>query len=153
MNRGPSLYREVPVTYIVYEFSYPQEMPGGLAGIVFYVGMADNTFRLDDHLFIAAGHRKKGYDSANSQVIRSIWDAGLVVVRKIVYETLSKSDAETKEGDLIKFHQLSYLTNTYKLKRKSPESLPTPPETIEPVQEKPPLVIPVYRGPRKKKSN
>lgn len=96
----------IPKSYYVYEFSYPEEMPE-LAGIVFYVGKGTKSSRMDAHFVEAAN----GCDSEKCKAIRSIWDAGLVVVRRIVFETRSEDEALAEEKRRILLHQLSYLTN------------------------------------------
>src|SRR5262245_2196176 len=96
----------IPKSYYVYEFSYPEGMPE-LAGIVFYVGKGTGLHRMDKHLYEAAN----GCDCAKCKAIRSVWDAGLVVVRRIVFESRSESETLNEERKRIIQHQSPYLTN------------------------------------------
>ena len=98
--------RTVPQTHYVYEFSYPEGMPE-LAGTVFYVGKGTTLQRMNNHLDEAAA----GCDCRKCGAIRSIWDANLVVVRRIVYETLSNEDALREEQRRILLHRSPFLTN------------------------------------------
>jgi LEM3-like protein len=98
---------EVPRSHYVYEFSYPDGMPEGLAGIVFYVGLGTNLSRMDNR-FIEASHRCP-CDKCNA--IRSVWDAGLVVARRIVFESTDIQEVRHEEASRIAQHQSPYLTN------------------------------------------
>ena len=98
--------RTVPITHYVYEFSYPEEMPE-LAGTVFYVGKGTSLQRMNNHLDEAA----TSCDCRKCEAIRSIWDAHLVVVRRIVFETLSNDYALQEERRRILLHQSPFLTN------------------------------------------
>jgi hypothetical protein len=96
----------IPKSHYVYEFSYPEGMPD-LAGIVFYVGKGTSLTRMNYH-FIEAS---KGCDCGKCAAICSIWDAGLVVVRRIVFETLSHDEVLQEEKRRIKQHRSRFLTN------------------------------------------
>ena len=96
----------IPISHYVYEFSYPEGMPE-LAGIVFYVGKGTSLRRMDNHLKEAAN----GCDCAKCEAIRSVWDAGLVVVRRIVFESQSESKTLNEEKRRILQHRSPYLTN------------------------------------------
>lgn len=98
--------RAVPITHYVYEFSYPEGMPE-LAGVIFYVGKGTSLQRMNNHLDEAAS----GCDCRKCEAICSIWDANLVVVRRIVFETLSEDDALQEEQRRILLHQSPFLTN------------------------------------------
>lgn len=95
-----------PKSYFVYEFSYPPDMPE-LAGIVFYVGKGNNVRRMNHHLSEAS----KECDCDKCQAIRSIWDAGLVIVRRIVFESTSEQEALQEETARIARHRSPHLTN------------------------------------------
>jgi len=110
---------ETPKSYRVYEFSYPEEMPE-FAGIVFYVGKATNLSRLDAHLREAA----KGCACAKCKAIRSIWNASLTVVRRIVFESQSESEALNEERRRIIEHQSPYLTNIIRTRNYVIERMP-----------------------------
>jgi hypothetical protein len=62
---------------------------------------------MDDHFREAAG----GCECQKCQAIRSVWDAGLVVVRRIVFETIFESEALKQEKARIVLHSSPYLTN------------------------------------------
>lgn len=96
----------IPKSHYVYEFSYPEGMPE-LAGIVFYVGKGTSLHRMDSHLREAAN----GCDCEKCKAIRSVWDAGLVVVRRIVFESRSNSKTLNEEKRRILQHRSPYLTN------------------------------------------
>lgn len=98
---------KAPRSPYVYEFSYPEGMPGGLAGIVFYVGMGTNLSRMDNH-FIEASH---GCPCDRCNAIRSVWDAGLVVARRIVFESTDREEVRREEASRIVRHRSPYLTN------------------------------------------
>lgn len=100
------MQRTVPITYYVYEFSYPEGMPE-LAGIIFYVGKGTSIQRLNNHLKEAAD----GCECRKCEAIRSIWDANLPVVRRIVFETVSEDDALQEEQRRILLHRSPFLTN------------------------------------------
>ncbi len=107
-------------SHFVYEFSYPEELPE-LAGIVFYVGKATKLTRMDDHFKEAA----KGCICAKCEAIRSIWNLGLAVARRIVFESLSESEALNEERRRIIQHQSPYLTNVVRTRNVIPEWAPT----------------------------
>jgi hypothetical protein len=96
----------IPKSHYVYEFSYPEGMPA-LADIIFYVGKGTSLFRMDAHFTEAAG----GCDCDKCKAIRSVWDAGLVVVRRIVFETTDEQEAKLEESSRIALHRSPYLTN------------------------------------------
>lgn len=106
--------REIPPSYYVYEFSFPDgtvldEDDGevNLSGVVFYVGKGTLASRMDHHFREAAS----GCECDKCNAIRAIWDAGLVVVRRIVFETLDEVEALNHERFLINTHMGPYLTN------------------------------------------
>ena len=98
--------------YYVYEVSYPEGMPN-LAGIVFYVGKGSNLSRMDNHFQEA----RSGCDCSKCQSIRSVWDAGLAVVRRIVFESPLEREAFNEERRRILLHESPYLTNIVKTKK------------------------------------
>jgi excisionase family DNA binding protein len=96
----------IPQSYYVYEFSYPEGMPE-LAGIIFYVGKGTGLHRMNVHLNEAAS----GCDCAKCNAIRSIWGAGLVVARRIVFESSSETDTLDEGKRRILQHRSPHLTN------------------------------------------
>jgi hypothetical protein len=97
----------IPKSHYIYEFSYPEQMPGFPGGTVFYVGKGTSLSRMDSHFTEAAG----GCDCDKCKAIRSIWNAGLVVVRRIVFETTSEREAVEEEKVRIARHRSPYFTN------------------------------------------
>src|SRR5579859_1561662 len=96
----------IPKSHYIYEFSYPAGMLGWNS-IVFYVGKGTSANRMDDHLREAAN----GCTCRKCQAITSIWEAGLVVVRRIVFETTDEQAALREEKARIISHRSRYLTN------------------------------------------
>lgn len=95
----------VPRSHYVYEFSYPQGMP--LAGVVFYVGKGTHLSRMNDHLREAAG----GCTCEKCRAIRSIWAAGYIPARRIVFESLDEQATFAEERRRIALRASRYLTN------------------------------------------
>lgn len=116
--------------YFVYEYSYPQEMPDPLrAGVIFYVGKATNGARLDHHLAEA----KTDCSCAKCQAIRLVWDAGLTVIRRIVFESINNTEVVNEERRRILLHESPYLTNVVKTRRKyEPKEVQS---EIQPIEE------------------
>ena len=83
---------KIPNAYFVYEFSYPEGM-SEVADKVFYVGKGTSLSRMDGHLREAA----KGCLCTKCEAIRSIWAAGLLVTRRIVFESRSESEVLNEE--------------------------------------------------------
>lgn len=106
--------REIPVSYYVYEFSFPKKtileedgIRTDVSGVVFYVGKGTSASRMDSHFREAAN----GCECDKCDTIRLMWDAGLVVVRRIVFETLNEAEALDREKFLINAHMGPHLTN------------------------------------------
>jgi hypothetical protein len=112
---------EVPRPYFVYEFSYPEKMPE-LAGVIFYVGKGVNLTRMDDHLREAA----KGCMCAKCEAIRSICNVGLLVARRIVFESRSEGEVLNEEMRRIIQHRSPHLTNIVGNKDYVTEKIPPP---------------------------
>jgi acyl carrier protein len=98
---------EIPKSHYVYELAYPKEMPK-LAGVVFYVGKGTSLSRMDDHLREAA---REDCDCAKCEAIRSVWAAGLAVVRNIVFTSRNEKVTLEEEIRRIVRHHSPYLTN------------------------------------------
>lgn len=103
---------KTPNSHYVYEFSYPEGMPE-VGGIVFYVGKGSSLSRMDNHFQEA----RSECDCAKCQTIRVVWDAGLVVVRRIVFESPLERETFNEERRRILLHESSYLTNIVKTKK------------------------------------
>lgn len=80
-----------------------------IGGTVFYVGKGTSLFRMDNHFTEAAS----GCDCDKCGAIRSVWNAGLVVVRRIVFETTDEQEAMREEKARIAQHRSPYLTNVH----------------------------------------
>lgn len=98
---------DIPKSYYVYEFAYPEEMPE-VAGIIFYVGKGTSLSRMDIHLREAA---REDCSCAKCKAIQSIWAVGLVVVRNIVFTSSDEMAALSEEKRRIVLHRSPYLTN------------------------------------------
>jgi hypothetical protein len=112
---------EIPKSHYVYEFAYPQEMPE-LAGIIFYVGKGTSLSRMNDHFREAASEK---CDCAKCEAIRSVWAAGLAVVRKIVFTSGDEKITLDEESRRIIRHRSPYLTNVQHNRLIAKRSLPS----------------------------
>lgn len=97
----------IPKSHYIYEFSYPQHMPDFPGGTVFYVGKGTSLSRMDSHFTEATG----GCDCDKCRAIRSVWNTGLAVARRIVFETTDEREAIREEKVRIARHLSPYLTN------------------------------------------
>lgn len=128
---------KIPKSFYIYEFSYPEGMPEG-KGAIFYVGKGTHVVRMDDHFREAMN----GCECNKCQAIRSVWDAGLTVVRRIVFESTSEMDTLNEERRRILQHQSPFLTNIQRTTKVLVEKPDETPDEWELVYH----ISPVFRG-------
>jgi DNA-binding XRE family transcriptional regulator len=108
--------RRIPKAFYVYTFAYPAGMPN--AGAVFYVGKGTSLHRMDHHFKEAVG----GCQCQKCQAIRSVWDTGLPVERRIIFDTVDEQGALQHEQESIARYQSEHLTNKRGVEREDQSS-------------------------------
>lgn len=108
---------QTPETYYTYIYAYPD-------GEVFYVGKGSGT-----RLFAHEKEAKTGCECHKCGIIRSIWQSGKTVQKRIVFETFDASEALENERYLITQYRGPKLTNVMFNPEGEPPPRPPTPDT------------------------